>query len=313
MLMLRQQMIPLFPLGAAPVQGLNMGNVQVLRLDQFGGHAAGNKRFKLRYHLANARARGITRVLSFGGGWSNHLHALAAVGAELELETIGIVRGGEHVTPTLADAQAWGMKLVPVSREEYRRRDDPAYRESLAACYSPCLVIPEGGGGAEGVRGCLDIAGMINSLDRHWSRVVVAVGTGTTLAGLAAGLECADELLGVSALKGVSALDKTVQQSLDAAGLQARLPWRVIHDYHCGGFARSNAGLRAFMQQFEQVQGVPLEPVYTGKVLYAVHGLLKSGLWSSGESILFVHTGGLQGLQLAGSELPVKRACAQFK
>ncbi|WP_162846046.1 1-aminocyclopropane-1-carboxylate deaminase/D-cysteine desulfhydrase [Seongchinamella sediminis] len=277
------------------MQRIDIGAVHILRLDQSGGPAPGNKRFKLRYHLAAAKARGRKRILSFGGAWSNHLHALAAVGAELGLETIGIVRGGEHSTPMLEDARAWGMELVPVSREEYRRRADPNYIEALAARFGPCLVVPEGGGGAEGVRGCLDIAGMINQLERHWSRVVVAVGTGTTLAGLAAGLACADELLGVAALKGAPGLDAAVQQALDTAGLAARLPWRIDHDYHCGGFARSNAALRLFMQEFEQAQRVPLEPVYTGKALFAVHSLLASGQWSATEPVLVVHTGGLQG------------------
>lgn len=290
-----QEIIPLFPLAAAPVQQLKMDNVQILRLDQCGGAAAGNKVFKLRRHLASARARGLGRVLSFGGAWSNHLHALAAVGAELGLQTIGIVRGGEHETAMLKDAQAWGMELVPVSRQEYRRRHEPAYLESLTARFAPCLVVPEGGGGTEGVRGCLDIGGIINRLGRHWSRVVVAVGTGTTLAGMAAGLECTDELLGVSALKGAAALDAAVQQALDESGLRASVPWRLNHDYHCGGFARSNAALRSFMLEFERVQQVPLEPVYTGKALYAIHALLSSGRWPATEPVLFVHTGGLQG------------------
>lgn len=272
-----------------------MGNVQVLRLDQWGGVAAGNKRFKLRRHLARATEQGMGRVLSFGGAWSNHLHALAAVGAELGLQTIGIIRGGEQPTPMLEDARAWGMELVPVSRQEYRRRYESAYLETLAARYAPCLVVPEGGGGPEGVRGCVEIAELINRLDRHWSRVVVAVGTGTTLAGLAAGLECADELIGVSALKGAGALADTVQQALADTGLQAKVPWRLKHDYHCGGFARTSPALRAFLQAFEQVQKVQLEPVYTAKALYAVHTMLRSGQWSPTEPVLFVHTGGLQG------------------
>ena len=272
-----------------------MDNVWVLRLDQASGIAPGNKVFKLRGHLARAREAGIEHIVSFGGAWSNHLHALAAVGAELGLRTTGIIRGGERRTPMLADASNWGMELIPVSREEYKQRNQTAYLDAIADRYAPCVVVPEGGGGAPGVIGCLQIAEIINGFDRHWGRVVVAVGTGTTLAGLAAGLDCADELVGISALKGLPTLAADVQQALDDAGLEARLPWQVSHDYHCGGFARTSAALRAFMLEFEQRQGLKLEPVYTGKAMYAIDAMRRRGAWAVTEPILFLHTGGLQG------------------
>ena len=95
-----------------------MGNVQILRLDLLGGSAPGNKMFKLRGSLEQARRDGVARIVSFGGAWSNHLHALAALGAELGLETVGIIRGGERDTAMIEDIRCLGMKLVPVSREE---------------------------------------------------------------------------------------------------------------------------------------------------------------------------------------------------
>ena len=121
------------------------------------------------------------------------------------------------------------------------------------------------------------------------------MGTGTTLAGIVAGLDDEYEVTGVSALKGASDLQGRVEQALDASAFSAMAQWRILHDFHCGGFARSNAQLREFMRAFEKVQGIPLEPVYTGKTLLAVHHLLQTAHWDSAAPVLVVHTGGLQG------------------
>lgn len=272
-----------------------MDNVRVLRLDLLGGSASGNKVFKLRGSLEQARRDGVARIVSFGGAWSNHLHALAALGAELGLETVGIIRGGEQETAMMQDIRGLGMKLVPVTREEYRRRNDSDYLQNLQLHYAPCLLINEGGANAQGVKGSMEIADLINKLGHDWARVVLPVGTGTTLAGLAAGLDCASQLVGVSALKGASDLEWRVAAALANSSLSPRLPWTIVHGYHCGGFARVNGLLRTFMTEFERVQSLQLEPVYTGKMLLAIHSLLASGQWHRDEPVLAIHTGGLQG------------------
>lgn len=284
-------------LSERPVAGVSMGNVRLLRLDLTGGVAPGNKHFKLQHSLATARRSGARRLLSFGGAWSNHLHALAAVGREQGIDTVGIVRGEEAVpdTATLADARAWGMQIIRVSRSEYRRRNEAAYLHELAERFAPCLVIPEGGAGIEGARGCRAIARLLSSLDPDTRRVVLPVGTGTTLAGVAAGLDHRYEVLGVSALKGAADLENRVERTLAACAGAETARWGILHDGHGGGFARVSASLAAFMLEFERVHGVPLEPVYTGKMLYAIHRRLRSGQWSADEPLLAIHTGGLQG------------------
>lgn len=276
-----------------------MEQVRVLRLDLLGGVASGNKVFKLRENLLLARQAGIRRIVSFGGGWSNHLHALAAVGAELGLETVGLVRGEPHErdTATLADARAWGMKIRRMSRGEYRRRNDADFLAALERQFYPCRIIPEGGANPAGIRGCMAIAELIQ---QAWSgegeaTVVVPVGTGTTLAGLAAGLSAPMEALGVSALKGSEDLPERVNQGLIDSELHASVPWRILDDFHCGGFARSDEPLRTFMLEFERVQGIPLDPVYTGKMMFAIHRLLQRGEWRGEHPVLAIHTGGLQG------------------
>ena len=281
-----------------PVAGVDMGNVALLRLDLTGGLAPGNKHFKLQGSLAQARQQGVSRLVSFGGAWSNHLHALAAVGREQGLATVGIVRGDERVSDSamLADARAWGMELVRVSRSEYRRRHDKDYLDELAARFAPCLVIPEGGASDAGVSGCRAIAGLVSELSPLARRLVLPVGTGTTLSGLVAGLGSEYEVIGVSALKGAIDLEQRVAQALaGAGGNKATASWRILHHEHCGGFARVSPQLRDFMLEFEQVQQIPLEPVYTGKMMYAIHRRLLSGEWGVEEPLLAIHTGGLQG------------------
>ncbi|MEE4145572.1 MAG: pyridoxal-phosphate dependent enzyme [Halieaceae bacterium] len=284
-------------LGEAPVAGVSMANVALLRLDRGGGLAPGNKQFKLRANLAEARARGINRLVSFGGAWSNHLHALAAVGAEQGFATVGIVRGDDPGvdSDTLADARRWGMQIVRVSRQEYRRRHDARYLAALQHHHGPCLVIPEGGANAGGARACMAIAGLIRAVAPAIRHVLVPVGTGTTLAGLVAGLGSDCEVTGVAALKGATDLEQRTGELLDhmAAGDRAR--WRILHDCHCGGFARVSSELREFMLAFEAVHDVALDPVYTGKMLYAVHRRLRSGEYAADTPLLAVHTGGLQG------------------
>ena len=277
--------------------GVNMHSVSLLRLDQIGGLAPGNKHFKLMGNLAEARRLGVNRLVSFGGAWSNHLHALAAVGSEQGMQTVGIVRGDDNVVETsmLAEARGWGMEIVKVSRTEYRRRFDEHYLGDIRSRFAPCLLIPEGGANAEGVRGCMAIADLIVAAAPSVRRLAVSVGTGTTLAGLVAALGSGYDITGISALKGATDLEQRVADVLTSLNVESSADWRITHDGHCGGFARTNAGLRAFMLEFERVQGIALEPVYTGKMLYAIHRRLASEEGCQNGGLLAIHTGGLQG------------------
>jgi len=284
-------------LGAAPVMGVSLANVSLLRLDQTGGPAPGNKSFKLRDYLAEAKRLAVPRLVSFGGIWSNHLHALAALGHQHQIETVGIVRAEEteQESAMLTDAKRWGMRIVHVSRQEYRQRNDVDYQQRLNERFAPCLLIPEGGNSVAGARGCGAIAELIQRNVSRATHIVLPVGTGTTLAGLAAALDDRYEVLGISALKGATDLEQRVQALLGNLTTDRHARLRILHEYHCGGFARVNPLLREFMLVFESVHGVPLDPVYTGKMLFAIHQLLERGEWDADASLLAIHTGGLQG------------------
>ncbi len=285
-------------LDPAPVHGVSLRNVQLLRLDLLNVEAPGNKWFKLQAYVELARESGIKRLVSFGGAWSNHLHALAAVGASQGFATVGIVRGDDDSAPsaTLRDCHDLGMSLEFVSRREYRQRYEAEYLASLDDRFPGSIVVPEGGGDDRGVSGCRQIGRLLAAEIDRPGRVVVAAGTGTTLAGIAAELDLSWELIGVSALRGALDLDARVAAAVRAqVGDATTARWRVEHDYHCGGFARVSPALKAFMLEFEAVQGIPLDPVYTAKAMFMVHSLRSAGIWDKDEALTVVHTGGLQG------------------
>ncbi|MFK7976429.1 MAG: 1-aminocyclopropane-1-carboxylate deaminase/D-cysteine desulfhydrase [Halioglobus sp.] len=287
----------LTPLTLAANDGLALANVSLLRLDTHDHLAPGNKRFKLQAYIDQAKAQGCSTLVSFGGAWSNHLHALAALGAESGFATVGIVRCEPHEahSATLQEARAWGMQILAVGRAEYKKRHLQAYQDELHQRFSPCVVIPEGGASLPGAQGCADIAKLIQAAKSHARRIVLPVGTGTTLAGVAAALPFDYEVIGISALKGASDIDENIQTILQQLAGDTSAAWKVLHDYHCGGFAKVSNTLKAFLRRFESVQAVPLEPVYTAKMLFAIHQLRESGQWSEREPIIAVHTGGLQG------------------
>lgn len=283
------------PLSDHPVLGVSMSSVSVLRLDLSGGLAPGNKSYKLEGNISLAKERGLSRILSFGGAWSNHLHALAALGCEQGFETVGVVRGERPDAPSamLCDASNWGMQLVYVSRSEYRLRNDSDYLQSLQSRFGPCLIVPEGGANTTGVEGCVRIAKQIENDPDQIDHVVVAVGTGTTLAGLAIGLASDKELIGISVLKGAQYLDDDVDEAIRNSSGENPGNWRIAHNHHCGGYAKVTPELKQFIVEFERAHGVLLDPVYTGKMLFAIHQMIKENTLSG--RIVAVHTGGVQG------------------
>lgn len=274
----------------------------MLRLDLLHPQISGNKWFKLRLNLQAARERGYDTVLSFGGAYSNHLHALAAAGKMQGFKTIGVVRG-EPVVPinaTLAFAREHGMELYHVTRADYRNKSDPAFLASLQERFGEFFLIPEGGANIAGVQGCADIAGLL-----HWSApaaatssrservVALACGTGTTLAGLLLGRKVDYRILGVSALKG-DFLENDVRKALQNCGVADPGNWRITEEWHGGGFARFSPELLDFIEDFRHRTGIPLEPVYTGKLMLGLYRMLERGEFSRGTEIIAIHTGGLQ-------------------
>lgn len=266
----------------------------VKREDLLHPHISGNKWRKLKYNLQEARQQGHHTLLTFGGAYSNHIAATAAAGKEYGFKTIGIIRGEEHLplNPTLSFATSCGMQLHYISREEYRRKSDPAFLEELQAKYGNVYMLPEGGTNLLAVKGCTEIVADI-SID--FSHICCAMGTGGTLAGIVAGLAGDKSILGFPALKGGEFLRQEVEELVQAYSGKSYSNWQLVTEYHFGGYAKVKPELLHFMQQFREHHHLQLEPIYTGKMMYGVFDLIRQGYFPRGSSLVAVHTGGLQG------------------
>ncbi len=289
-------------------------DVSLWRLDQLDASGSGNKLFKLAENLQAARRDGFSRILSFGGAFSNHIHALAIAGQAAGFETVGVIRGEVSAAenPTLRDAAAAGMQLHFVDRETYRALTQSSEKDlqnqallhSLQKRFGPCYIVPEGGSNRLGVQGCVALGNAIAQMDECPDLVVLPTATGATLAGIVAGLNGRSRVLGIAVLKGGSFIaEHFIAEQVRAHlrllgagdGSADTCDWRVEPDHHCGGYARVPESLARFIGQFSEATGVGIEPVYSGKMLYAIHRLAECGEFAPGTRILAVHTGGMQG------------------
>ncbi|BBB26528.1 1-aminocyclopropane-1-carboxylate deaminase/D-cysteine desulfhydrase [Amphritea japonica] len=271
--------------------------LDLLRLDRVHPMISGNKWFKLKYAFEAVLRSDCQRVLSFGGAWSNHIHALAFAGRERGVETIAVIRGDEPVklSDTLQDAQRWGMSLEFVSRAQYRNKYDEVFLQSLRARYGEFHLLPEGGSGEWVVAGCREILSLCDIAD--YDLVCCACGTGGTLAGLIAGKPKGLAVLGVPVLKGGDFLYQDIRNILFRAGVDDPGGWELDLEGHEGGYAKITPALALSMRYFFEATGVELEPVYTGKAFLALQRKLSAGELAWGSRVLLIHTGGMQGLR----------------
>lgn len=275
--------------------------VDVLRLDKIHSEISGNKWFKLKYYLEKATHTNKSTLVSFGGFYSNHLLALAAMTHSQGLKSIGLIRGEKPVllSHTMIAAGEYGMKLYFLPRTTYdqKKRTDfldywvENFTDLKIEIIRDSLLIPEGGAGIEGLRGSEEILSLIPQ--RDYTHVCTAVGTGTTMAGL---INCSHpdlKIIGISVLKGTRDMEPiNISWIKDRSGI-ARV--QMVHDYHFGGYAKYNASLTEFMNITYTESGIPTDFVYTGKLLFAVISMAEMKLFPPGSRILVLHTGGLQG------------------
>lgn len=255
---------------------------------------SGNKWRKLKYVLQDAREKGFETLLTFGGAWSNHLYATAASGKALDLKTIGIVRGEEYrekLTATLQFCADQGMELHFISRENYRRKDEPDFLENLKEKFNHPYLITEGGSTPLALPGVGELVEEVESqIGQKPDYYALAAGTGGTAAGI---LAISAPTLAFSALKNGGFLRNEILDLAQTEDADQNL--QLFTDYHFGGYAKHKPELLTFMQDFEQKHKIPLEHVYTGKMLYGLYDLIKKGFFQKETTIVAIHTGGLQG------------------
>lgn len=253
---------------------------------------SGNKYRKLKYNVKEAQKLGFDTLVTFGGAYSNHIAATAYAGKESGLRTIGIIRGEElsrnwGKNPTLDQAKEHGMELRFISREQYRDKTNPAYIQTLRNTIGPFYLVPEGGTNTLAIRGCEEI---IKNRDHNFNYICCSVGTGGTLAGIINSSGKDQMVFGFASLKG-DFLTK------DICNFVSKDNWKLITEYHFGGYAKVSKTLIDFINQFRRDTGIPTDPIYTGKLFYGILDLVCQDYFKSGSSILAIHTGGLQGIE----------------
>ncbi len=269
------------------------------REDLLHSTVSGNKFRKLKYNLLQASQEGYNTLLTFGGAFSNHLTATAAAGKMMGFKTIGVVRGEEErkLNPSLQFCQDQGMTLHPISRSDYRQKHFPELITQLKNKFGDFYALPEGGTNPLAVKGCEEI---LTEGDTSFDVIACSVGTGGTLVGLIESALPHQKVMGFSALRNQKLGEEIKKWT-------SKQNWTLNCDYTFGGYAKVSYDLIDFIDTFNKNFKTPLDPVYTGKLLFGIFDLIKNKQWAGGKKILAIHTGGLQGIEGMNQKLSKKK------
>lgn len=274
----------------------------IKREDLLHPHISGNKYRKLKYNLIQAKKENKDTLLTFGGAFSNHIAALAYAGKVNDLKTIGVIRGNEleskiNENPTLKFAQECGMKFKFETRENYRIKEDLNYIKSLQDEFGDFYLVPEGGTNELAIKGCLEI---LNEDDYEYDYICCAIGTSGTISGIIKSANANQTILGFPSLKGTF-FDKEIHKFAPNYS-----NWKIINDYNFGGYGKVTSNLIVFLNDFYLKYGIPLDPIYTGKMFFGVMDLIEKDYFPENSKILVIHTGGLQGIEGMNLKLKTK-------
>ena len=278
------------------IQKIDLQNPQISlyikREDLLHPFISGNKLRKLKYNIAEVKKQGFPKIVTFGGAFSNHIAATSYAGFLNNIQTIGIIRGEElkfswHENPTLKFASEHGMQFKFITREEYRNKESIILIETLEKEFGSFYLLPEGGTNELAIKGCEEI---LNLEDETFDYIAVCVGTGGTIAGIINKSNTNQKILGFPALKG-DFLKK------DICKFANKNNWDLITDYHFGGYAKTTSKLILFINDFFMKYKIPLDPIYTSKMVFGVMDKIEKGYFPLGSKILMIHTGGLQGIE----------------
>jgi len=267
------------------------------REDELHPFISGNKYRKLKYNLVEAFKQEQRTLLTFGGAYSNHIAAVAAAGFEHNFKTIGVIRGDElahnleavlKTNPTLKFASEHNMEFYFVSRSAYRNKTSAAFHSSLKAKFGEFYLVPEGGTNEFAIQGCEEI---LNEKDEQYNVICSSVGTGGTISGLINATKKHQQVIGFPALKGDFLQHEIKKYVLNDEN------WSLKTNYNFGGYAKISEELIIFINKFKQETGIPLDPVYTGKMMFGIIDLIQHDFFEKGTKVMAIHTGGLQGIE----------------
>ncbi|WP_262713964.1 1-aminocyclopropane-1-carboxylate deaminase/D-cysteine desulfhydrase [Tenacibaculum aiptasiae] len=278
----------------------------IKREDQIHPFVSGNKFRKLKYNIAQAKEQQKSTLLTFGGAFSNHIAATAIAGKLSGFKTMGVIRGDElgidldktlAQNETLREAFKNGMEFKFVSRSVYRQKTEKSFIEELQKEFGDFYLVPEGGTNELAIKGCKEI---LTKEDEKFDYICSAIGTGGTISGLIESAKEHQKIIGFPALKG-SFLEKEIQQFV-----QRNDNWSLENEYHFGGYGKYNEELIRFINEFKKATNIPLDPIYTGKMMFGLLEKIKKDEFPRNTKILAIHTGGLQGIAGVNQKLKNK-------
>ncbi len=267
-----------------------VAGMDMLRLDLLHPVVSGNKWYKLRLNIKHALEGGFKTLVTFGGGYSNHLVATACTAKIFGINAIGIVRGKYDIlTPSLVQCKDAGMELIFVSQEDYKNKHEPEWAQKLVAHFDEIFIVPEGGANEWGRVG----AGLINRFIKDtYTHIAVAVGSGTTLIGIRNKTNEKQQILGFAPMKQGLYLKEYIAEHINP---EKNKNWQLFDQWHLGGFGKWNDDLLGFMNDFYSINNIPLDIIYTSKMMYGIRQMLFSDHFAASDKILCIHSGGLQG------------------
>ena len=274
-------------------------NIQLFlkREDLIHAQISGNKYWKLFYNINSYLDQNPQNplIITFGGAFSNHIAAVAALGKQYRLKTLGIIRGEElqdkwEENPTLELAHQNGMNFRFVSREEYRNKD--SLTQILKKEFPNALIIPEGGTNKHAVDG---IQFILTEETKSFDYLCTAVGTGGTIAGISKFAEETQKVLGFKVVDDHSLYNRVLE-------LSTKNNFELI-EAHEGKYGKLTDDNIRFINDFNHKYGIQLDPIYTGKMMKKLFEMIEEDYFPAGSKILAFHTGGLQGISGANELL----------
>jgi len=261
--------------------------ILIKRIDLNHRYISGNKLYKLKYNITEAKKKGFKKILTFGGAYSNHIVATAYLGKKEGFNTIGIIRGEKNLplNASLQNAYDNEMNLKYINRRDYRLKDTDSFINKLKCEFGNFYLIPEGGTNFLGVKGTSEIL----FKDNNYNYVCCPVGTGGTIAGIINSSNINQIILGFSALK------NTIDVKRNIKLYTKKQNWKLFSRYSCGGYAKISKKLIKFINEFNINYGIPLDVIYTGKMMMGLFDMVERDLFKPKSKILVIHTGGLQG------------------
>ena len=271
----------------------NSNNIKLFikREDLIHDIVSGNKWRKLNYNFKYIKEKKIKKILSFGGAYSNHLHALSWLAKKNNIKSFGLVRGCKLSieNSTLSFCKKNKMDLFFLDRSTYRNNkyNNPIFKKIIKS-EENIFVIPEGGFNEFGIKGCEEI---MNEVNEHYDIICCSIGSGCTAVGIIKSLKFNQSFLGFSSFKNNSQIKNIISEKVKT------MNWEINSEYNFGGFGQVNDELKKFIKDFKNTYAIMLDPIYTSKLFFGLFDMISKNKLPKDSRILVLHTGGLQGLQ----------------